>query len=113
MHRLQLNFLSFDDCPNKAIARQNIQKALADEGMHGEIIDIDVPDFETAQAAQFLDSPSVRIDGLDVERNTSQIFRLMCRIYSDKGNIVGAPPVARIRDTLQKWRSLRSLNDSR
>ena len=59
---------------------------------------------EAAREACFLGSPSVRIDGVDVEpaARTRTDFGLQCRVYPcAQGGLEGAPSVDMIRAALE------------
>ena len=61
-------------------------------------------DEATAQSVRFLGSPTVQIDGIDVEATarSSKDFGMMCRTYGDSGKRVGIPPIDLIRAALRK-----------
>jgi hypothetical protein len=60
-----------------------------------------VRDQETAVSIGFLGSPTVRIDGLDVEPSARQrtAFGILCRTYEDSG---GVPSEDLIRGAILK-----------
>ena len=99
---LRIELLAFAGCPNAASARANIAQALAKEGRTADVtyVEVDTPDL--ARQMHFLGSPSVRVNGLDVEpaARSRNDFGLMCRTYSDGPTVSGAPSVELIRDAL-------------
>ena len=96
---LQIELLAFADCPNAERARTNVTEALAAEGRSEDVryIEVDTPDL--ALQHRFLGSPSVRINGTDVERAAELRgdYGLMCRTYTDGATVAGVPSVALIR----------------
>jgi len=84
-------------------ARLNVQKALAAEGLSAPVNHIDVDTPEKAAAHRFLGSPSVRINGGDIEAGAEErdSFGLMCRTYANGAAAAGAPSVEMIRGALR------------
>lgn len=99
-----VDLLFFDGCPNidAAVARIHAAAAAAN------ISDVDVrfvrvETEDEAARTRFLGSPSVRVDGVDVEfaARTRGDFALQCRVYpKELGGLDGAPPVEWIRAAL-------------
>ena len=54
---------------------------------------IDVPDAEAAAALRFIGSPTVRVDGHDIEpgADTRDGFVLACRVYKTDSGYSGQP----------------------
>lgn len=90
---MKIEVLYFDGCPNYSLAVDRIRDVLKEEGTAAEISEVKVRDERTAQAIGFLGSPSIRIDGVDVEAaaRSSKDFGMMCRTYLDCGKRVGLP----------------------
>jgi mercuric ion transport protein len=62
-------------------------------GLHVEIREIEVDSQDKAEATAFLGSPSVRINGVDIEPSARGVkaFGLTCRTYIDDGTRTGLP----------------------
>lgn len=75
-----------EDCPNHPATLERINQILRDEGHHAEVREILVPDAKAAQATRFLGSPTVRVNGIDIEPEARERsdFGLMCRRYSEE-----------------------------
>jgi hypothetical protein len=103
---LRIELLTFEGCPNAATARDRVREALRLENVTAEVEDIDVATIERAQEARFLGSPSVRVNGVDVEPSADEArgYGLMCRTYHAHGKIEGAPAVEVIRAAIQSAR---------
>lgn len=99
---LQIEILAFAGCPNAESACANIAQALAEEGRSANVTYVEVDTPELAQQMRFLGSPSVRVNGLDVEpaARASTDFGLMCRTYGNGPSLSGAPSVKLIRRAL-------------
>lgn len=88
-----------DECPNAASAVERVEEAAASIGMTSvEARIVRVGGIEDALARRFLGSPSVRINGRDVEpgADSRRDFGLQCRLYEFDGGLHGLPPVALI-----------------
>jgi len=101
---MKIEVLYFSGCPNHAPAVERVKEALRSEGLSGEIVEIEVPDTETALRLKFLGSPSIRVNGLDVEpeaRSRGE-FGMMCRTYADGCCQSGLPSHELIRSALRE-----------
>ena len=99
-----VDVLFFDGCPNIDVAVERVRSA----AVAAKILDVDVrlvrvETEDEAARSRFLGSPSVRVDGVDVElaARTREDFALQCRVYpKERGGLDGAPPGAWIRAAL-------------
>ena len=64
---MKVELLWFEDCPNHALAETMLREVLADAHIEAEIERIEVPDEATGNATVFPGSPTIRINGRDVE----------------------------------------------
>lgn len=100
---MRIEVLYFKGCPNHEPAVSQIQSALTAEGIEAFVEEVEVLDAATAQEKGFLGSPSIRVDGLDIEpaARNQQAFGFGCRSYSDsEGRRSGLPTLALIRQAL-------------
>ena len=93
----------FSGCPNHVPAVDRVREVLAQEGTPAEMIEIEVNDADRAQEIGFLGSPSIRVNGQDVEPAARVVhtFGIVCRTYVDGGRRVGVPPVEWIREAVR------------
>jgi hypothetical protein len=94
--------LYFDGCPNYEALLPRL-RALLEEVGSGSTLELRrIESEEEAQRLRFLGSPTVRVDGRDVEPDASarQDFGLKCRLYRTAEGIVGAPSDGLIRAAL-------------
>ena len=103
---MKVEVLYFAGCPNHAPAVKRVRDVLAQERMPAEMIEIEVTDAATAQHVGFLGSPTIRVDGQDIEpaARAARAFGLTCRTYMDGGHRVGVPPSEWIRAALREAR---------
>ena len=92
---MRVEILYLSGCPNYPPAVSRTRDALHQEGVTADLIEIAVNDADTAVAVGFLGSPTIRIDGQDVELSarSAQTFGLTCRTYLAGGQRAGVPPM--------------------
>jgi hypothetical protein len=101
---MQIEVLFFDGCPNHRLAVQRAKSALAQEGVEAEVVEVRVSGEAAARELGFLGSPTVRVDGKDVEpaaRGLKQ-FGMCCRTYLEGGRRSGAPSQEMIRAAVRE-----------
>lgn len=112
--KLLIEILSFEGCPNAQIARDRVIEALRLEHTTAVVKAIGVETVERAQQMRFLGSPSVRVNGRDVEADDSnESYGLMCRTYHANAQLEGAPAVNLIRAAIRSARESRDILRSR
>ncbi len=100
---MNVEVLYFEGCPNHQPAVERVQAVLHEEGISSQIRQVEVPDSETANRLRFLGSPSIRVNGVDVEPSAveSESFGLMCRTYQDGCCHSGVPSLEVIRQAIR------------
>jgi len=81
---MQIEVLYFEDCPNHLPTVERINAVLREEGSSADVREVLVPDVSTATRVKFLGSPTVRVNGIDIEpaAKDRRDFGLMCRRYA-------------------------------
>ena len=84
---IKVEILFFDGCPNHEPTVRLAQEVMADLGVTAEVCEIVVESLEDAQTRRFLGSPSVRVNGRDIEPGAESRFgySLGCRVYEASG----------------------------
>ena len=67
MRRPRVEILYFEGCPNHEPARALVERLASELRVEPEIELVEVADPEAAVGLRFLGSPTVRVDGVDVE----------------------------------------------
>jgi hypothetical protein len=102
---VKVEVLYFAGCPNHVPTVERVREVLAQEGTPADIVEIEVTDAATAQQVGFLGSPSIRVDGQDIEPGAQGCaFGMMCRTYDDGGRRAGTPPPEWIRAAVREAR---------
>jgi len=105
---MKIEVLYVPNCPNHAVALERLREILSAEGLQEHVSEVLVNDVATAESLKFLGSPTIRVDGHDVEPQSKQTasFGLMCRLYSDGS---GVPSPQALRAAIKEARA-RGLN---
>lgn len=103
---MKVEILYLSDCPNYQPARAAVEQAMRSERVTAEVADIEVCDEAMAQALAFRGSPSIRVNGVDVEPAAAQahdfhVSGLCCRIYPSSAGS-GVPSLDTIRAALRQ-----------
>ena len=88
---MRIELLYFDGCPGHEALLPRL-RALAGEAAEVELRRVETP--EAAEAERFLGSPTVRVNGRDVDPGAAgrTDFGLTCRLYPAAGDDAHAPP---------------------
>ncbi len=84
---MKIEVLYVPGCPNYQPAIERIQKVLASESLRADIGGIPVGTEVEAKALGFPGSPTVRVNGTDVESNLMTPVGLACRLYANSGGV--------------------------
>jgi hypothetical protein len=100
---MKVELLYITDCLNIDSARQSLKEALRELGVPEEISEVEVCDSAQAEALAFPGSPTIRIDGNDVETTlpAHDAYGLACRTYMIDGRRRGVPPDEIIRKAIR------------
>ncbi len=80
---MRVEVLYFEGCPNVRATVDRLQRALQERGLTPPVAEIPVVDEEMAQELRFPGSPTVRINGLDIDppARGRTAFGIACRTY--------------------------------
>ena len=102
MSRPRVEILYFDGCPNHEPARALVERVAAELRVEPAIQFVEVVGPDAAAELRFLGSPTIRVDGRDVEPGADERheFVLSCRVYRTERGLAGQPDEAWIRAAL-------------
>jgi hypothetical protein len=100
---MTVELLYFDGCPNHEALLPRLRELLASAGLPADIELRRIDSDETAERERFLGSPTVRVDGRDVEPGAERRgdFGMKCRLYRTDNGLSGQPPDDWLRAALQ------------
>ena len=90
---MKIEVLYLEGCPHHQPAVELVHRVLREEGVAAEVQEVHVPDEATARALGFLGSPTIRVNGVDVElaARSSHDYGILCRTYVVSGRRQGLP----------------------
>jgi hypothetical protein len=93
---VQVELLYFEGCAGAASALPRLRELLADTGITAQVTLRRIETPEAAAAARFLGSPTIRVDGVDVEPAAGERsdYGLRCRLYRTADGLRDTPPDA-------------------
>ena len=82
-----IEVLFFDGCPNHEPTLQLAREVAAELGVDTEVREIEIHNEQDALRHQFLGSPSVRVNGVDIEpgADARTDYAYGCRVYRESG----------------------------
>ncbi len=78
---MRVRFLYYQECPSYEQAFDRLREVMAEEGISGEVEVIEVETEERARELRFVGSPTVRVDGQDIDPPGGPRYGLTCRAY--------------------------------
>ncbi len=100
---IPIEFLYSEDCPSHERALQLLEDVLREEGVAAEIHTHLIETEDEAEMMRFPGSPTIRVNGIDIDDNPSLPIGLACRAYrSPEGKISPLPPRDKIVWAIQK-----------
>lgn len=103
---MTVEVLYFEGCPNHETWLPHLRTLLSAVDVSTEIELVRVEDLDAAERKRFLGSPTLRIDGEDVEPDAHRRtdFGLKCRLYETSDGLRGTPEDAWVLAALQRAR---------
>jgi hypothetical protein len=89
-----IELLYIAGCPNYRAVQASLRDALTRVGANDEIVLNRIATAEQAHRERFLGSPTVRIDGRDIDPDAGARvdYGLKCRLYRSGEDTTGVPP---------------------
>jgi hypothetical protein len=101
---MRVELLYFEGCPSYAELLPTLRDLLANEGVRAKVELRRVETPEDAARERFLGSPTVRINGEDVDPTAKDRydFGMECRLYRTEDGLARTPPETWIRAALNR-----------
>jgi len=101
---VNIGIFFIEGCPCVSAITDYIKEVLAEESVDADISLILIETPEDARRLQFTGSPTVRINGMDIESNmqATKDYGLRSRHYYINGKILDCPTKSMIRDAIKK-----------
>ena len=101
---MRLTFLYYEECPSHDTALERLRQVMTEESVQAKIEIIKVETDEQAQRLRFVGSPTILVDGKDIDPPPSDAYyALTCRAYRlEDGRISPLPSPGMIRRALKR-----------
>jgi hypothetical protein len=101
---MRVELLFWAGCPSHEKALQELRAVLAEEGLDPrEVVVSEIETENDASAERFIGSPTVRVDGVEVQPAPNEPVALTCRVYTRRdGRISPTPDPEDIRDLVRR-----------
>jgi hypothetical protein len=98
----KIELLWWRECPSWERALAELREQMAVAGLDPDSLQVTEVDTEEAAAQQrFIGSPTIRIDGRDIQPPGDNVVGLACRVYHRRdGRVSPLPDPADLRDAL-------------
>ncbi len=107
----KIEFLYFEGCPSYKKALDYLKEIIDEEKIDAKIELVLVESPEDAQEVGFQGSPSIKINGEDMEGKQNG-YSFTCRIYNIDGALTGIPSKEYIREKILKQEKVKKHLDS-
>ena len=107
---MKIDVLYFDGCPNHPPVVELVRQVVADLGVDADIEEIGVHGPDDATRLRFLGSPSVHINGIDIDPQLRdrEDFAFGCRTYDGAGMPTRAMMESAVREVIEPTTSARN-----
>lgn len=91
---MRIELLYFEDCPSYRAFLPRLAELMAEAGVEAEVLHRTVESQEQARSERFLGSPTLRVEGIDVDSSAvgREDFGLKCRLYLTPAGLSPVPP---------------------
>ena len=100
----EIELLVFDGCPNEEAARALVERVAAELSLAPRLSRVVVPDADAAERMRFLGSPTIRVNGHDIEPGADgrNNYALACRVYRTGAGVSAQPDEDWLRQALRR-----------
>jgi glutaredoxin len=101
---MHIEILYFEGCPHVGETVTLVRRIARELDVEVDIDVIEVEDDERARELDFRGSPTVRVDGKDIQPDAQEhtTVGLGCRVYTTPEGTRGVPPADMIEDALRR-----------
>jgi hypothetical protein len=99
---MRVSFLYYEECPSHDLALERLREVMEEEGISREVEVFKVETEDQARELRFVGSPTIRLDGQDIDPPIDSRYVLTCRAYRlEDGRISPLPSKNMIRRALR------------
>jgi hypothetical protein len=78
---MRVSFLYYEECPSHEQAFERLREVMAEEGISKEVEVFKVETEDQARELRFVGSPTIRVNGQDIDPPSDSRYVLTCRAY--------------------------------
>jgi hypothetical protein len=99
---MTVEFLFWEGCPSHPKALAELRAAMSELGLDPAVISVrEIRTESDAERERFIGSPTIRIDGTDIQAVEGESYGLSCRVYRRRdGRISPTPDPGVLREAL-------------
>ncbi len=99
---MRIELLYYPECPSHERALELIHEALAQEGVSAEVAVVRIDTQTQAEQHRFIGSPTIRIDGRELQPQPHLPYRLTCRTFQlEDGRLAPLPSLSMLREAIR------------
>ncbi|GIV19097.1 MAG: hypothetical protein KatS3mg023_0848 [Armatimonadota bacterium] len=100
---MKVQLLYFPDCPSHERAMELVREAIQMEGVQAQIEVVRIETEQEAERYRFVGSPTIRINGIEIDPQPHLPYRLTCRTFHlENGRLSPVPSLTMLRETIRK-----------
>jgi hypothetical protein len=92
---MKIEVISIPECPNHQPTVDAVNAVLLSESLVIPVIERTIHSAEEAKGSRFAGSPTVLVDGIDIEPAAKACASMACRIYDSGGGVPSAESLKR------------------
>ncbi len=105
---MRVELLYYPECPSHERALELLMEALRAEGVDAPVEVIRIDTQEQAQRYRFIGSPTIRVDGIEVDPHPELPYRLTCRTFvHEDGRLSPLPSLTMLRQAIRQAKEVR------
>ncbi len=89
---MRVSFLYYEECPSHDLALERLREIMGEESVPDDIEVVKVESEEQAHELRFVGSPTIRVDGQDIDPPSDPRYALTCRAYRLEDNRISPLP---------------------
>jgi hypothetical protein len=78
---VRVSFLYYEECPSYDLALERLREVMAKQGISNEVEVVKVETEEQARKLRFVGSPTIHVNGQDIDPPNDPRYALTCRVY--------------------------------
>ena len=101
---MKIELLYFEGCPSYQTTLNYLEEVIKEQKLSVQVEMVKIESDDEALKNKFLGSPTVRVNGLDIEPGAQERgdFSMCCRVYFEAGKMTAYPSKELIRHAIEE-----------